>query len=75
MKNVGLHSKNLERYEKNSESSYSSERAVHRRFQNNCFQKRYPDTNVFSVSFAKFLRTPFLKNTSGWLLLTFQVIT
>ena len=39
MKNVGVHSKNLELYEKNSKSSYSSERAVHRRFQNNCFSK------------------------------------
>ena len=39
MKNVGVHSKNLELYEKNSKSSYSSERAVHRRFQSNCFSK------------------------------------
>ena len=29
----------------------------------------------FSVNFAKFLRTPFLQNTSGWLLYSLRLIT
>ena len=28
----------------------------------------------FPVNFAKFLRTPFLQNTSGWLLLLLQIV-
>ena len=36
------------------------------------FIKKETLAQVFSVNFAKFLRTPSLQNTSGWLLLTFK---